>query len=115
VSLPDKPAWTRPLRYDRATRDDFLRSLPGTTTPLLCEGSWETWRPKSCEHLAQVLIHDGDRRVVCLDHLRERLGERWFQKSDMGCLAARGADGIWRRVGQGYDFDRDGYPVGPRA
>ena len=91
---------------------EFVRSLLGTVAEIPCQGTHAFWRPHTaCHEVAQVIVADPASRAVCHGHWREDNAEPWFHKADVGCLAARDASGVWRKVWQGWDFDREGYPV----
>jgi hypothetical protein len=94
-------------KWDRAAIDAII----GTTTELRCDGGLGLRTTATAGHAAAAaIVADPVTRPVCLAHWREDNAERWFHKADTGTLAARDASGVWWRVAQYWDFDRDGYP-----
>jgi hypothetical protein len=91
-----------------------LHTLIGTSTDLRCGGWFGFGRQESCDGIARVLVSYPGFDLLCDAHWRELKAIRAFWNgADNGSLVARDMSGIWRRVGQNWGFNTDGYPPAP--
>lgn len=84
-------------------------SLRGTNADVACYGGWYLHYARCDKKAAAAADAGGGAILLCLDHWRA-LRDSLRSGGDRGSAAARGLDGEWRLVGQGWDPDEIGLP-----